>query len=271
MVCGNGTCGCAPGTVACGSPAQCVVLASDPRNCGACGTTCAAGQVCSGAGPARQPAGRDSPAAEGPASIRGRAPATAEAARSPARPARAAPGSMCACSAGESSCVGVCTRTTSDPLNCGGCGVQVPGRPGVHGRRLRRQLWRLHQLRRRLREPAIRQQQLRGLRRQLFGGHAMCGGPVPLPAGLHRLRRHVREHAGEHPALRRLRDRLHGRPDLRRWPVHRRRRAPRRGHSGARCRRRHARRGHPGLPGRRPQLFSLRRARRPDRDPRPGC
>ena len=60
-ICCNGVCvddpsqcsaeppvGCGAGTMDCAGNGTCVNLLSDPTNCGACGTTCAPGQACSG-------------------------------------------------------------------------------------------------------------------------------------------------------------------------------------------------------------------------------
>lgn len=49
-VCVGGTCRCPTSTTPCPtvSPSTCVNTATDPQNCGACGTTCTGGRVCSG-------------------------------------------------------------------------------------------------------------------------------------------------------------------------------------------------------------------------------
>lgn len=44
--CAGGTCACAFGATACGADNACIDTGFDPNNCGACGTVCAAGELC---------------------------------------------------------------------------------------------------------------------------------------------------------------------------------------------------------------------------------
>ena len=93
---------CAAGTISCGG--YCANTSSDPFNCGGCGVRCATGQVCTarvctsgGGGMDAGPGGGDGgviPQDSGP------------------------------CAAGTISCGGYCANTSSDPFNCGGCGVR---------------------------------------------------------------------------------------------------------------------------------------------------
>ncbi|MGZ6141954.1 MAG: hypothetical protein ACXWLM_01390, partial [Myxococcales bacterium] len=83
---------CAPGQKACPVPGTstfiCKDLSNDRTNCGACGTTCPTGQVCT------PPAG----GGDGHCAIE--------------------------CLPGLTNCSGDCKNTTIDPENCGGCGTR---------------------------------------------------------------------------------------------------------------------------------------------------
>jgi len=110
-VCAAGVCGsdagpaaCAEGQTRCG--AYCATVAIDPLHCGRCGNRCAPGQICAAgqcaaAGPGL---GLGTPAATGctPPSVR---------------------------------CGAYCVATSTDPLNCGGCGTRcAPGQLCAEGR-----------------------------------------------------------------------------------------------------------------------------------------
>jgi len=102
----------------------CVALATDARNCGACGVGCSREQVCSEgacqqreacAGVACTPCGDDGTPCEIPLVPGGPAPVPIQ---SPAECA----GGICSCAAGQVQCGAVCSDTGRDPSNCGGCG-----------------------------------------------------------------------------------------------------------------------------------------------------
>ena len=98
----SGTLVCPGGQIDCGG--YCADTSRDPFNCGGCGVRCATGQVCTarvctsgGGGMDAGPGGGDGgviPQDSGP------------------------------CAAGTVSCGGYCANTSSDPFNCGGCGVR---------------------------------------------------------------------------------------------------------------------------------------------------
>jgi hypothetical protein len=78
-VCSSGTCQCPSGTTDCSG--ACVNTATDPNNCGGCGSqsstyVCRTDQICSG---------------------------------------------QCQCPTGQTDCSGTCVNTATDPNNCGGC------------------------------------------------------------------------------------------------------------------------------------------------------
>lgn len=110
---------CAPGLAACAD--VCTDLARDPQNCGACGAACRDGEAC-----------QQGLCVTPEASATGQPPASAEDApqTEPAAgdsepdtgPAAAT------CPAGQIDCAGVCTDVSSDPSNCGACGLAcAPG------------------------------------------------------------------------------------------------------------------------------------------------
>jgi hypothetical protein len=121
---------CVPGTVRCGD--ACVVLAGDPANCGACGTVCSLGEVCSGGSCALSCA-----APLTTCEIAGARtcidtlhdPAHCGACGSACPDGELCSDGSCAatCSAPLVACEAAgaqrCVDTRHDPANCGGCGV----------------------------------------------------------------------------------------------------------------------------------------------------
>jgi len=114
-----GCVGCGEGETLCGD--ACVDLALDPRNCGACGNACPAGQVCAD--------GACSTAcAEGMTDCDGvcrnllgdgsHCGACGNACRSD----QLCMGGTCGCQLGRLDCDGTCINPQIDPGNCGGCG-----------------------------------------------------------------------------------------------------------------------------------------------------
>ena len=87
---------CPPGRVNCGR--TCADLSSDPRNCGACGRVCPAGQTC------EPPPGRVG------------ANVLIESKKGMCRP----------CPAPHVICAGKCVDLAADPRNCGACGKTCP-------------------------------------------------------------------------------------------------------------------------------------------------
>lgn len=140
---------CADGYTQCGQ--HCVDLSSDPANCGACGHACPAGVAClagtcevsglaDGAGPSDGAGGGDSSNSDAD-EFTGNDGSNADAADAlpsdgaqgdaPSADATASEGgggdgSGVMCDAGLVDCGGACVDTTSDPLNCGACGVVCP-------------------------------------------------------------------------------------------------------------------------------------------------
>ena len=108
-VCAAGVCGsdagpaaCAEGQTRCGP--YCATVAIDPLHCGRCGNRCAPGQICAAGQCAAAGPGLGTPAATGctPPSVR---------------------------------CGAYCVATSTDPLNCGGCGTRcAPGQLCAEGR-----------------------------------------------------------------------------------------------------------------------------------------
>lgn len=106
---------CAPGLEVCAG--ACTDLSMDPANCGGCGNTCNAGDTC------QQGQCSASSSSTGEQTL---APTTDE---PPAEPQpdsvapETVPASSSSCLEGQVDCGGVCTDLSSDPLNCGACGV----------------------------------------------------------------------------------------------------------------------------------------------------
>jgi len=89
----------------------CDNTASDPSNCGACGTACPSGEAC--ASGACVPGGTGTPCTSGASCASGFCVS-----------------SVCSpCASGLTSCNGACTNTQSDLNNCGACGNACPASP----------------------------------------------------------------------------------------------------------------------------------------------
>ena len=83
----------------------CTTLASDPSNCGGCGTACAPGQPCTSSACAGAPAG------------------TACTTGTTCQSGSCVGGTCSACASGLSLCGTTCKNLTNDPSNCGSCGT----------------------------------------------------------------------------------------------------------------------------------------------------
>lgn len=105
---------CAPGLEDCNG--VCSDLTTDMLNCGSCGNACGAEDTCQ-AGVCTAPA----PSSDG----QSLAPTDTESATSDSED-EPAPSS---CPEGQIECSGICSDLTSDPLNCGACGVACE--PGI--------------------------------------------------------------------------------------------------------------------------------------------
>jgi len=99
----SGSGGCASGESACSS--VCVDLTTDPLNCGQCSMVCTVGQTCVASSCTTTSTGGMDSGGGGTDSGSGGGDT----------------GST-SCPGTESNCSGICTDTTSDPDNCGGCG-----------------------------------------------------------------------------------------------------------------------------------------------------
>lgn len=120
----GGTPGCGNGATMCGT--TCTVLDYDPNNCGACGTVCADGEVCT--------QGACGVTCQGGTEKCGdlcvntsNDPANCGACGTACPMGQVCVAGQCAvsCAAGGGTdCSGVCVDTNNDPANCGGCGQQ---------------------------------------------------------------------------------------------------------------------------------------------------
>lgn len=112
---------CGDGSQLCGS--ECTVIARDPSNCGACGKTCATGEVCS-QGSCAASCGGGTMACGGTCSD-----VKSDAQNCGACGKKCAMGEVCmagacasACGGGTMTCGSSCVNAQSDPANCGACG-----------------------------------------------------------------------------------------------------------------------------------------------------
>ncbi|RKH40176.1 MXAN_6577-like cysteine-rich protein [Corallococcus sicarius] len=120
---------CTAGLDVCG--AECADLQGDPSNCGACGVTCSAGEVCQ-AGACECPSGA---AVCGEACVQLASDARNCGACGNACPAdKVCNAGSCteACSPGSERCGGGCVVLANDPLNCGACGAVCPDVQSCH-------------------------------------------------------------------------------------------------------------------------------------------
>lgn len=113
--------GCGSGATMCGS--SCTVTAIDPNNCGACGTVCGQGEVCSN--------GQCALTCNGGATMCGQScvdtlhdPAHCGGCDKPCGADEVCNAGTCAfeCSGGAMQCGQSCVDTQNDPMNCGSCG-----------------------------------------------------------------------------------------------------------------------------------------------------
>jgi phospholipase C len=116
---------CTPDTQLCG--VTCTATATDPNNCGQCGTVCNKGQSCSG--------GQCGSVCNGTTiNCGGLCVDVQDDAANCGRCGHAcSSGQVCSagkcgasCTGGTSNCGGTCVDESSDPTNCGGCGVICP-------------------------------------------------------------------------------------------------------------------------------------------------
>jgi len=111
---------CVAGLTPCAS--GCVDVMEDAQNCGACGTACTAGQVCS-AGVCTTACG------EGLLACAASCASVVDSVQhcggcdSACAAGQVCQASACVCTQGRTECAGECTNLAEDPLNCGQCGV----------------------------------------------------------------------------------------------------------------------------------------------------
>lgn len=118
---------CAPERTACGS--ACVDVSTDPRNCGACGVACAAGQVCD-LGRCVMACEGTRNACDGSCVNLATNAAHCGACRRACRNDQRCIAGACQCPVGLVDCGGFCSDTRSDTNHCGACGNACP-RPRV--------------------------------------------------------------------------------------------------------------------------------------------
>ena len=113
---------CGPGTELCGE--LCVDTDVDPGNCGGCGTTCDAGEVCS-AGACSLTCGGGTTECGGLCVDTRVDPANCGACGTACDAGDVCSAGDCGleCVGGSTNCDGVCVDTDLDPTNCGGCGT----------------------------------------------------------------------------------------------------------------------------------------------------
>ena len=102
---------CATGTISCGG--YCANTSNDPYNCGGCGIRCATGQVCTARVCTSGGGGGDGGMGGGDGGM--------------------IPQDSGPCTAGQVMCSGYCATTSTDPYNCGACGVRCSGTQVCNG------------------------------------------------------------------------------------------------------------------------------------------
>ena len=114
---------CEGETVLCGG--ACADTSTDPRNCGACGTTCGAGEICDGGACALVcPAGQI--ACDGGCHDVSTSPDHCGECGNACGAGEACSAGVCAggCPAGQTECAGGCFDTDTSRAHCGACGVE---------------------------------------------------------------------------------------------------------------------------------------------------
>jgi hypothetical protein len=121
-MCVDGQCVCNPGLAACGSPAACVDTQIDASNCGSCGKSCEATQVCTGAKCTCPNAGEAYCASAGGCiDVQSDDENCGICGKACAAPSHCTAGKCACASAGELLCGGACVDVKSDPAHCGTC------------------------------------------------------------------------------------------------------------------------------------------------------
>ncbi len=122
----DGGLNCGDSAQACGS--TCTVLARDPANCGSCGNTCKAGEVCATGKCATSCGGGSTQCGQSCVSVQ------TDGANCGACAAACKAGEVCsagkcgsACAGGSQACGQSCVDTKNDPANCGSCGNACTG------------------------------------------------------------------------------------------------------------------------------------------------
>jgi hypothetical protein len=117
---------CAAGTIRCGQ--GCVDATSDEKNCGACGSSCRSGQVCSSSA---CKCSEGTSACDGECVVLASDPKNCGACGSTSALARCDPGNVCEMGVCKISCTltatstlcgGACVNLNTDAMNCGACG-----------------------------------------------------------------------------------------------------------------------------------------------------
>ncbi len=110
----------------------CTNTSTDIENCGACGTRCPFGQLCSG-GTCATMCGAGSPTARACAPTPRRDREHCGACGTACAAGQVCTEGMCVtnCGAGLTDCMGACRDLSNDNANCGACGRRVPRRSGV--------------------------------------------------------------------------------------------------------------------------------------------
>ena len=120
---------CGPGTIQCGG--SCTNTNVDPKNCGACGAACKAGEVCAtGKCALTCPSGQQKCGAGDGGAARcadtNSDPQNCGACGAACKAGEVCSAGKCAlsCQSGLKDCSGVCVNLQSDLSNCGACGTQ---------------------------------------------------------------------------------------------------------------------------------------------------
>ena len=204
---------CSVGQLLCG--VACVDLGQDPANCGACGTACAAGQVCSVGRCAASCAAGLVTCGQSCVDLTSDAANCSGCGKACGAGQECSAG-VCACSVGQVACGATCADVGSDPANCGTCGKAcATGQVCSAGACAASCGAGLTSCGGACQDLKERRRELRCLRQQVRRRNALRGRPVRVSGRTDAVRGSVHRSAHESRELRRVRHDLHGGPGLR--------------------------------------------------------